>query len=65
MEPQLQATGPELLAEMVIEVLASRQRVLEIPVNYYNRSQSLNRVYRNTATFFRVLRFIVLRRLRQ
>jgi len=63
MAPNLQATGPEILAEMVIEVMASRQRVLEIPVNYFNRSQSLNRHYRNLPTFFRLLSFILRRRL--
>jgi len=63
MAPDLQATGPEILAEMVIEVMASRQRVLEIPVNYFNRSQSLNRHYRNLSTFFRLLYFLLRRRL--
>ncbi len=64
MESSLRATGPEVLAEMVIEAMASRQRVLEIPVNYFNRSYSLNRHHRNYHTFFRLLWFILRRRLR-
>jgi len=62
-EPQLRSNGPEVLAEMAIECMAHRQRVLEIPVNYFNCSQSLNRKYRNPGTFFRVLGFILNRRL--
>ena len=49
LEPKLESNGPEFLADMVIEALNQHQRVLEIPVNYFNRSQSQNRIYRNAA----------------
>ncbi|NQX87158.1 MAG: glycosyltransferase [Halioglobus sp.] len=64
LEPKLESNGPEFLADMVIEALNQHQRVLEIPVNYFNRSQSQNRIYRNAATFFRVFWFIIKRRIR-
>ncbi len=65
LDPSLTSKGPEFLAEMVIASLNKRQRVLEIPVNYFNRSQSQNRSYRNVATFMRVLLFIMKTRCRQ
>ena len=34
---QLAAPGVEIFAEMVIEVLRARRRIIEIPINYYNR----------------------------
>lgn len=61
-DKQLHSTGPEFLAEMVIAELNTNQRVLEVPVNYFNRSESQNRSYRNTMTFFRVFWFIIKRR---
>ena len=64
MERNLSSTGPEFLAEMVIQGLHDRQRVIEIPVNYFNRSKSLNRRHRNLHTFFRILFFILHRRLK-
>ena len=62
MLPNLNSQGPEFLSEMVIESLHNRQRVLEIPVNYYNRSESLNSRHRNSKTFFQILSFILIRR---
>ena len=37
---------------MMIALLDEHQRVIEIPVNYFNRSQSLHRKYRTASTFF-------------
>lgn len=61
-EKDLDSKGPEFLAEMVIASLNARLRVLEIPVNYFNRSRSQNRHYRNATTFFRLLAFIIFKR---
>ncbi len=61
-EKDLDSSGPEFLADMVISSLNHRLRVLEVPVNYFNRSQSQNRHYRNAATFFRLLAFILKKR---
>ncbi|MBU1568588.1 MAG: hypothetical protein KJ630_23545 [Proteobacteria bacterium] len=52
---QLQGRGPELLAEMTVELLNDRKRMIEIPVNYYNRSEAMNKKYRNRNTFLRIL----------
>lgn len=59
---ELTAAGPEFLAEMVIATLNQRLRVLEVPVNYFNRARSQHR-YRNAGTFFRLLAFIIKKRL--
>jgi dTDP-glucose pyrophosphorylase len=61
-DDDLTTPGPEFLAEMVIATLNQRLRVLEIPVNYFNRTRSQHR-YRNAATFFRLLAFIIKKRL--
>jgi hypothetical protein len=50
----LLSKGPEFSAEMMIEILNARDRVIEIPVNYLNRSQSMNQRYQNFITFFRI-----------
>jgi dTDP-glucose pyrophosphorylase len=59
----LEARGPEYSAEMMIACLEARLRVIEVPVNYYNRSASQIRAYRNPQTFWSFLRLIVRRRL--
>ncbi|MDG2089150.1 MAG: sugar phosphate nucleotidyltransferase [Arenicellaceae bacterium] len=64
MESHLLSTGPEFLAEMVMQGLHHRQRIIEIPVNYFNRSKSLNLRHRNVATFIRILLFIVRKRIK-
>ncbi len=61
-EPALSARGPEFSAEMMIACLDARLRVIEIPVNYFNRSTSQIRAYRNPQTFWSFLRLIVTRR---
>ncbi|MDC0362951.1 sugar phosphate nucleotidyltransferase [Halioglobus sp.] len=55
----LNSTGPEFSAEMMIALLNNRQRVIEVPVNYFNRSQSIHRKYRTVSTFFRLLWLIL------
>lgn len=57
----LSSKGPEFSAEMMIEVLHARDRVIEIPVNYFNRSQSMYRKYQNLTTFFRIF-FLICRK---
>lgn len=61
---KLSSIGPEYSAEMIIEVLNSRRRVIEIPVNYFNRSEAMYRKYRNLKTFFRIFRLILQKRMR-
>jgi hypothetical protein len=58
-ESQLRTVGPEFSAEMIIEVLEAQMRVIEIPVNYFNRSQSLALKYQKANTFFRMLNTII------
>ncbi|HQQ62114.1 MAG TPA: NTP transferase domain-containing protein [Pseudomonadales bacterium] len=60
--PQLSCKGPEFSAEMMIACLDARLRVIEIPVNYFNRSASQIRAYRNWQTFWSFLRLILQRR---
>lgn len=57
----LTSKGPEFSAEMMIALLNERQRVIEVPVNYFNRSQSMHHKYRTVSTFFRFL-WLILRR---
>jgi len=60
---ELVSDGPEFSVEMMIVLLNRHQRVIEIPVNYFNRSQAYKRKYQTASTFFRFLKLIVLRRL--
>ena len=52
---QLKARGLAVLAEIAIELLNDRKRMIEIPVNYLNRSEAMNKKYRNQNTFLRIL----------
>ena len=61
---RLTARGPGFLADMVIEVLADRDRVIEVPVNYYNRSKSLNRAHRHPSTAWTFLSLILSKRIK-
>jgi len=61
-EPNLSAKGPEFSAEMMIACLDERLRVIEIPVNYFNRSTSQIRAYRNPQAFWSFLALILARR---
>jgi hypothetical protein len=50
---------------MVIEVLRARRRVVEIPVNYYNRDLEFAYVrsrYQNVGTFLRILGLMLRKR---
>lgn len=65
---QLESRGVEIFPEMVIEVLRARRRVVEIPVNYYNRDLIYSHVhsrYQNVGTFVRILRLMVRKRLEE
>jgi NDP-sugar pyrophosphorylase family protein len=59
----LTSNGPEFSAEMMIALLNQHQRVIEIPVNYFNRSQSIHRKYQTISTFFRFITLILSKRL--
>lgn len=61
--PQLKDAGPAYSAEMMLACLENRLRVIEVPVNYFNRSASQNRAYRNWQAFFSFLGLLVRRRL--
>lgn len=61
----LSASGVEVFPEMVIEVLRARRRIIEIPINYYNRDLEYDYVrsrYQNVDTFARILRLMLRKR---
>ncbi|WP_028585237.1 sugar phosphate nucleotidyltransferase [Desulfogranum mediterraneum] len=62
LQDRLEAKGPELLAEMAVEMLRDRKRLIEIPVSYYNRSEAMFVKYRNRKTFVRILVMIAAKR---
>lgn len=65
---QLVSPGVEIFPEMVIEVLRARKRIVEIPVNYYNRDLIYPRVrsrYQNVETFVRILQLMVRKRVEE
>jgi len=43
---------------MKMEILRARDRIIEIPINYYGKSFSLYEKYQNFNTFFRMLYLI-------
>ena len=55
--------GPEFSAEMMIELMRQHQRVIEVPVNYFNQSQSAKKQSQTASIFFRFIRLILTRRL--
>jgi hypothetical protein len=62
----LSEPGIELFAEMVVEVLRARRRIIEIPINYYNRDLEHLQVwgkYQNATIFGRVVWLLLRRRL--
>ena len=61
----LTAPGPEFSVQMITELLAAREHIIEIPVSYYNRSYAMNTKYQNVRTFRRMLRTIVRSRTRR
>jgi hypothetical protein len=53
---------------MVIEILRARKRIIEIPVNYYNRDLIYPHVrsrYQSVGTFVRILKLIVRKRVEE
>jgi len=61
----LTTSGVEVFPELVIEALRARKRIVEIPVNYYNRdleSPYVRSKYQSTATFLRILGLILRKR---
>lgn len=60
---ELTCVGLEFSAEMMIVLLNQHQRVIEIPVNYFNRSHSIQRKCQTVSTFMRLLRLLIFRRL--
>ena len=55
----LNTSGPEYSAEMILEMLNHRMRVIEIPVHYNNVSRALSAKYRNIMTFFCFIQMLV------
>lgn len=51
----LKSRGPQFSVEMTMEILRARDKIIEIPVNYYGRSYSVYRIHQNPATFFKML----------
>ena len=50
---------------MVIEVLRARRRIIEIPVNYYNRdigSDYVRSKYQSPATFWKIVALMLRKR---
>jgi hypothetical protein len=45
------------------EIMYDRKRMIEVPVNYFNRSEAMNARYRNRKTFLRILSMIAGKRL--
>lgn len=59
----LHTDGAGIGAEMIVELLARRERVIEIPVNYVNRVGSSYRKYQGFHTFISILGTILFKRL--
>src|SRR4029077_6791820 len=62
----LSGTGVEIFPELVIEALRARKRIVEIPVNYYNRDVETARVYsryQTGAVLARIVRIVLQKRL--
>jgi UDP-N-acetylglucosamine diphosphorylase / glucose-1-phosphate thymidylyltransferase / UDP-N-acetylgalactosamine diphosphorylase / glucosamine-1-phosphate N-acetyltransferase / galactosamine-1-phosphate N-acetyltransferase len=62
--PRMDGQGPEVLAEMAIELLNTQRRIIEVPVNYHNRNQASRGRYRNRKTLLRILGLIARKRLK-
>jgi dTDP-glucose pyrophosphorylase len=60
--PDLSADGAGLGAELIVELLRRRERVIEIPVNYVNRTGSSYRKYHRFSTFLSILGTILRKR---
>jgi NDP-sugar pyrophosphorylase family protein len=65
---ELTAPGVEVFPEIVIEVLRARRRIVEIPINYYNRDMRSDYVrseYQRVGMFLRVVWLMVRKRLEE
>ncbi len=65
---QLRAPGLEIYPEIVVEVVRARRRIVEIPINYYNRdvrSEYVRSDAQRVASFVRVVWLMVSRRLEE
>jgi len=60
---QLISRGPEFSADMMIEMLKARDRVIEIPVNYSSSRNTKYRKYHNFKTFLRIFLLICYKRI--
>ena len=63
--PNLTSRGVEIYPEMMIEVLRARRRIVEIPVNYFNRDLTHSHVpgkYQSARTLARVLALLARKR---
>ncbi len=62
----LSARGPEIFPELVLETLRARKRIIEVPVNYYNRDVDSDYVrsrYQSWQTLRKILGLVVRKRL--
>lgn len=62
---QLESDGVEIFPEVVIEVLRTRRRIVEIPINYYNRDVVYPYVrspYQKPSVFLRILAMVLRKR---
>ena len=62
---QITSPGVELFPELVIEALRARKRIIEVPINYYNRdleSPYVRSRYQRAGTLWRILRLVVRKR---
>ena len=65
LRPNLTAAGVEIFPELVLEALRARKRIIEVPVNYYNRDLDTPYVrsrYQSPAVLTRVLGLILRKR---
>ncbi|MGH7786538.1 MAG: sugar phosphate nucleotidyltransferase [Candidatus Binatia bacterium] len=62
--PRLVTAGPEFAVEMLLEILQSRRRIIEIPVSFPVRRRSVREQQQTVRTFWQILCLIIARRLR-
>jgi hypothetical protein len=55
--------GPEFELEMTIEILRSRQRLIEVPVSFLHTNEDLAQLYQRPSIFLRMLATVLKRRL--
>jgi len=55
----LNSKGPEFSIEMKLELLRARDRIIEIPINYYGKSYSLYQKYQNVNSALRMFFLII------